>query len=54
MKIFSNIWCKTIKKIIQTEIADKIAYLILSNKIKEDCNLKITSNNENNLVFNYD
>ncbi len=45
---------RPLKRIIQTEIADKIAYLILSNKIKEDCNLKITSNNENNLVFNYD
>ena len=45
---------RPLKRIIQTEIVDKIAYLILSNKIKEDCNLRITSNNENNLVLNYD
>ncbi len=45
---------RPLKRIIQTEIVDKVAYLILSNKIKEDCNVRITSDNENNLVLNYD
>ena len=45
---------RPLKRIIQTEIIDKIAYLIVSNKIQEECKLNISTNKNNDLVINYD
>ena len=45
---------RPLKRLIQTEIIDKIAHLIMSNKIKDDTFLKITTNDKNELIINYD
>ena len=45
---------RPLKRIIQTEIIDKIAYLIVSNKIQDECKLNISTNKNNELVINYD
>ena len=45
---------RPLKRLIQTEIRDKIAHLIMSNKIKDDTFLKITTNDKNELIINYD
>ena len=45
---------RPLKRLIQTEIIDKIAHLIMSNKIKDDTFLKITTNDKNELIINYE
>ena len=50
----SSYGARPLKRVIQTEIIDKIAHLILSNNIKEGKTLKISSNKNNELVFNHD
>ena len=45
---------RPLKRIIQTEIIDKVAYLIVSNKIQEECKLNISTNKNNELIINYD
>ncbi len=50
----STYGARPLKRVIQTKIIDKIAYMMLSNEIKEGSTLNITLNNNNELVFNYD
>ena len=45
---------RPLKRIIQTEIIDKIAYLIVSNKIVEECKLNVSTDKNNELIINYD
>ena len=45
---------RPLKRIIQTEIVDKIAFKILSNEIKEESKIKISTNLKNELIFNND
>ena len=45
---------RPLKRVIQTEIQDKIAHLIVSNKIKEGNSLKISSNKDNELIIEYE
>ena len=45
---------RPLKRVIQTEIQNKIAHLIVSNKIKEGNSLKISSNTDNELIIEYD
>ncbi|MFL2661772.1 MAG: ATP-dependent Clp protease ATP-binding subunit [Alphaproteobacteria bacterium] len=45
---------RPLKRIIQAEIIDKIAYLIVSNKIGEECKLNVSANKNNELIINYD
>ena len=47
----STYGARPLKRVIQTEIIDKIAYLILSEKIKDDGVLNLTSKN-NELIIN--
>ena len=45
---------RPLKRIIQTEIVDKIAFKILSDEIKEESKIKISTNLKNELIFNND
>ena len=42
---------RPLKRVIQSELVDKIAHLIVSNKVKEGTCLKVSSNNENELTI---
>ena len=44
---------RPLKRLIQTEIIDKIANLIMSNQIKEEAKLKITTNKKSELEIIY-
>ena len=50
----SSYGARPLKRVVQTEIIDKIALLIISNKIKEDSILELTSNENKELVINYE
>ena len=52
---FSNLYgARPLKRLIQKEIIDKIAHLILSNNIKEGSQVSVTVNENNELIINYD
>ena len=52
---FSNLYgARPLKRLIQKEIIDKIAHLILSNNIKEGSQVSVTVNEDNELIINYD
>ena len=52
---FSNLYgARPLKRLIQKEIIDKIAHLILSNNIKEGSQVSVTVNDNNELIINYD
>ena len=52
---FSNLYgARPLKRLIQKEIIDKIAHLILSNNIKEGSQISVTVNENNELIINYD
>jgi len=52
---FSNLYgARPLKRLIQKEIIDKIAHLILSNNIKEGSQVSVTVNETNELIINYD
>ena len=52
---FSNLYgARPLKRLIQKEIIDKIAHLILSNNIKEGSQVRVTVNENNELIINYD
>ena len=52
---FSNLYgARPLKRLIQKEVIDKIAHLILSNSIKEGSQVSVTVNENNELIINYD
>ena len=52
---FSNLYgARPLKRLIQKEIIDKIAHLILSNNIKEGSQVSVTVDKNNELIINYD
>ena len=52
---FSNLYgARPLKRLIQKEIIDRIAHLILSNNIKEGSQVSVTVNENNELIINYD
>ncbi len=52
---FSNLYgARPLKRLIQKEIIDKIAHLILSNNIREGSQVSVTINENNELIINYD
>ena len=52
---FSNLYgARPLKRLIQKEIIDKIAHLILSNNIKEGSQVSVTVNENNELIIDYD
>ena len=52
---FSNLYgARPLKRLIQKEIIDKIAHLILSNNIKEGSQVSVTANENNELIIDYD
>ena len=50
----STYGARPLKRVIQTEIIDKIAHLMLSNKIQEGSILKITLNKNNELIIDHE
>ncbi len=50
----STYGARPLKRLIQTEIIDKIAHLILSDDLKEGSTLSLTTNKINELVINHD
>ena len=50
----STYGARPLKRLIQTEIIDKIAHLILSNDLKEGSTLSLSTNKINELIINYD
>ncbi len=50
----STYGARPLKRIIQTEIIDKIAHLILSNNIKEGSTLNLSTNKNNELIISHD
>ncbi len=52
---FSNLYgARPLKRLIQKEIIDKMAHLILSNNIKEGSQVSVTINENNELIIDYD
>ncbi len=45
---------RPLKRLIQTEIIDKIAHMIMDNQVKEETHLYITTNNQNELHIEYE
>ena len=52
---FSSLYgARPLKRLIQKEILDKIAHLILGNNIKEGSQVSVAVDENNELVINYD